>query len=311
MSFNRAAPLKHGDRISIIAPSSPFERAAWDKGLDLLRSWGFEPVYSEDVFTTSGYLSGDDDRRAQEFIRAYNAPDTSAVWCSRGGYGASRLLCQLDACDFSSPKLFIGFSDITALHIFLNDSCKTATLHGPVITSLGKLPSASKNLLKRLLTETAPVGKIEFPEPLHVLAPGTARGRLVGGNLSLLTHLIGTPWSLDLKDRLLFIEEVGEGPYRVDRMLTQLRSSANLEEVRGIICGDFLCGYDPDHPHQDDILLHEVLVERLGDLGIPVIAGLPSGHGHENFSLPLGVEVFMDSAEGRIVLEESLLIVPD
>jgi len=233
------------------------------------------------VLARTGYLAGNDDRREQELARALSDPACRAVFCARGGYGLLRILDRLGAL---GDKPVVGFSDVTALHAWLYGR-GLASVHGPNVGGLGQF--ARDAALFSLLEDTAP------PPPLAGLRPiarGEAQGRLVGGNLSLLSHLCGTPYMPDLKGAVLLIEDCNEQPYRIDRMLTQLRLAGVLARLCGVACGEFTdCG-DAD----------AVLAERLGDLGIPVVAGLPVGHGERNQALPHGTRVRLSADDGSL-----------
>jgi muramoyltetrapeptide carboxypeptidase len=214
-----------------------------------------------------------------------------------------RLLPDLDLDLFrQSPRLFVGFSDATALHAVLVDRVGLATIHGPVVTSLSRVGSETRERLHNMLFEAGPAGEYGLEKPV-ALRGGRASGPVKGGNLSVLTRLLGTPHMPDLAGAVLFLEDVGERPYRIDRMLTHLRLSGVLARVAAILLGDFEgCeepNAEPGHPTAMDVLR-----ERLSDLGVPVLAGFPAGHGKECVPLPLGLRLTVDATEGRLVFEE-------
>jgi muramoyltetrapeptide carboxypeptidase len=295
--------LAPGDRVGIAAPASPFEREAFDRGLAVLRSWGLTPSHGDDLFSKHGYLAGIDRRRQAEIRGLFRDRRLRAIFCARGGYGAMRLLEGLDTRAFSDPcRLFVGFSDITALHAFFVDQLGIPVVHGPVITSLGTAGNETLGALHRLLFSPEPLGRIALQAPVTI-SDGRARGVLKGGNLSVLTRLLGTPFMPDLEGAVLFFEDVGERPYRLDRMLTHLRLSGVLRGVAAVLVGQLIDCVDPEvTPGQPTA--EDVLRDRLADLKVPVLAGFPAGHGAENHPLPLGLRATVDATEGMVTFEE-------
>jgi muramoyltetrapeptide carboxypeptidase len=276
------ARLQAGDRVAVVAPAGPVPRERFEAGERIL-SARYHLVYEERVFARTGYLAGSDEERLAELNAALRDPTAKAVICARGGYGLMRILGELDAAAFArAPKAIVGFSDVTALHAWAAKA-GVPTIHGPVLGQLGDLPAGDTQSIIDLL-EGAPV------RPLDGLLPwvgsGIAEGRLLGGNLEIVSRLVGTPWAFDLRDAILLLEEVGERPYRIDRALTQLLLSGALAGVRGVVVGDLINCHEPKPPSST---AQEVLVERLGRLGIPVWGGAPIGHGGRNRAVPLGV----------------------
>ncbi|HQR28946.1 MAG TPA: LD-carboxypeptidase [Anaeromyxobacteraceae bacterium] len=300
--------------VRIIAPSGPFDPDAFEKGLGVLRDrLGLVPRMREDVFARAGYLAGDDARRLAEWHEAASDPEARAVWCARGGYGAVRLLPRLEAARIlHPPKVFVGFSDITALHVLLNRN-GLVTVHGPVVTQLGRLGAPSLDHLEGLLFGgVPPVSDRRSPTPppgrgvlaSATLRPGVASGPLVGGSLTVLASLCGTPWQPRFAGGVVFLEDVGERPYRIDRMLMQLRLAGALDRVAGLAVGQFTQCDDPD-------LEGVEVVRRVAwDLGVPTVEGIPAGHEDEHFALPLGSMVTVvaprQPSEGppRLVFEQ-------
>ena len=231
------------------------------------------------------------------------------------GYGLSRILSQIDyALIKRNPKIFIGYSDITALHLAIHQNTGLVTFHGPVATST-QSDYTKKHAVNTLMTPVIPekielspdnVAKGTLLYKTQVITKGTARGRLIGGNLSLLTALAGTPYALrNLKGKILFTEDVGEKPYRIDRMFTQLKQSVNLRELAGIALGVFS---DCDAPDDKSQTVSDVVRDQLGALGIPVIYGLSFGHIRDQFTLPIGVEAEMDTESLSVTLLEAGVI---
>lgn len=283
----------------MIAPSSPFDPAAFARGLAVLEgSLGLRTRMRADVAARRGYLAGDDARRVEEWHEAVRDPEAKAIFCARGGYGAMRLLASLDAgAVLASPKLLVGFSDVTPLHLLLNRA-GLASVHGPVITQLGRAPESAVRHLAALLRQDAPApGPREPPAPgagltgTETLRPGRVSAPLLGGSLTLLAHLCGTPWQPRLRGAILFLEDVDEKPYRLDRYLTQLRLAGVLEGVAGVAVGQ-LSGCDA--PGQQGI---EVVRELVQALGVPAIAGVPAGHDDAHFALPLGARATIIAPE--------------
>ncbi len=270
--------------IRVVAPAGPFDREPFERGLEVLRSrFGLVPRMREDVWDRSGYLAGSDARRADEWNEAARDPEAVAMWCARGGYGAMRLLPRLETGRLLlAPKWVVGFSDITILHAALNQA-GLATLHGPHVTGLGRLPPEALDHLEGLLfgRDGGRVGMGVVGT--GVIRPGRASGPLLGGSLTLLAHLCGTRWQPKLAGALLFIEDVGEKPYRLDRYLTQLRLSGALDHVVGVAVGQLTDCMDPD------LQGAEVVRELVGALGVPAIEGIAAGHEPMNLAMPLGL----------------------
>ena len=272
----------------MVAPSGPFDRPALEKGLEVL-SRRYQPIFTERIFQTHRYLAGTDAARGAELQAALDDDSVKAVFAARGGYGSARLLPSLR---FSSPKLLSGFSDFTALHCAAQKH-GWRSLHAPVLTQLGKQPP---DVVERMfaLLEGKPVAPL--PALRTVGKGGVAEGILLGGNLSVFTRLIGTPWLPSLRDCVLLIEDVGEKPYRLDRMWTHLKLAGLFEGVRGIVFGEFTGCDEKDASYTSA----EVLDEFAGQLGIPCAAGFRIGHGEVNQPLMLGAPVRLD-ADARLL----------
>jgi len=276
----------------VVAPSGPVSREAVKAGLDLLAARYRVVVDTSDdgIFARAGLWAGGDDRRAEELQRHLAAPDVRAVFCARGGYGLSRLLERLDPAVLrADPKLIIGFSDITFLLAWAHHA-GVRGVHGPVVTQLGRLAAADQEALFDLIEVSMP------PPPLtgQAWVPGSVAGPLLGGNLELVTRLIGTPWALPLEGALLFGEDIDERPYRIDRGLTHLVHGGGLAKVAGMVMGDFTrCEPAPGAP---EVTARDVLTERARTLGVPLLGGLPFGHDLRNVALPFGAQAHIDGA---------------
>jgi muramoyltetrapeptide carboxypeptidase len=294
--------LKTGDTVGVIAPASGVSPEDLEKALQNLADLGLKTKVGKHARAQNGFLAGTDGQRLADLHWAFADKEIDAVWCVRGGYGVSRLL---PAVDFNlikkNPKIFIGYSDITALHVSIYQNCGFTTFHGPVAAST--FSDYTKNHVVEVLMNPSAPYKIELsPDNIakesslfktEVITKGKARGKLIGGNLSLLTALAGTPFGLrNSRGKILFIEDVNEQPYRVDRMLTQLRQTTNLHQLAGIALGVFADCEAKDEGSQS---LIEVVKDRLGDLKIPVIYGLSFGHIRDQFTLPIGIEAELDT----------------
>lgn len=291
--------LKPGDTIGIAAPASPFDRTAFEAGVRCLESMGFRLAIPDDLFAREGYLAGEDLRRAQQLMALFANPAIDGIICARGGYGAMRILDLLDAAAIARhPKPFVGFSDITALLGYLVVRCRMAAFHGPTVTTLGYCDPASQDRLLAALTTPAPSTLVA--EPATVIVSGKARGPFFCGNLSLFSHLTGTPFQPDFSGAILLIEDRGEAPYRIDRMLTQMRLAGCFDRLAGLALGTFTDG-------AADGAVQRIVADRLGSLEIPILAGFPVGHGTANHTVPVGPVATLDTDAGTLVFAESAL----
>jgi muramoyltetrapeptide carboxypeptidase len=292
----KPARLKDGDRIGILAPAGPVLQAEIQPGLDFLESRGFQPVYASHLLDRKGYLAGEDEARVKDLHAMFRDKKIKAVLCARGGYGTLRILRNLDYPLFSrNPKVFVGYSDITALLFALFKKSGMITIHGPVLRDLVKGDGRNANLLMTLITSEELI-TINFPSGTAVKR-GRAEGVVLGGNLSLICHLIGTPFLPSFKGRLLFLEERGEPLYRIDRMLTHLLLSGELEKCAGLMVGTFEGCEDP-------VSVVDLVRERCSALPMPIVAGFPVGHGFDNVPLPIGARAVLDTRRMRLVFRE-------
>ena len=307
--------LKKGDTVAIIAPSSGADDGQFAKAVQNMIDLGFKPKLGKYAREINGFLAGTDAQRIEDIHWAFSNKEIDAVWCVRGGYGLSRILPQIDyALIKKNPKIFIGYSDITALHLAIHQNTGLVTFHGPVASSTYS-DYPKKHVVNALMTPSVPykidlspdnVAKGTLLYKTQVITKGTARGRLICGNLSLLTALAGTPYALrNTKGKILFTEDVGERPYRLDRMFTQLKQSVNLRELAGIALGVFEGCDAPDDKSQTVI---DVVKDQLGSLGIPVIYGLSFGHIRDQFTIPFGVEAELDAQNATLTLLETGVI---
>jgi muramoyltetrapeptide carboxypeptidase len=303
----RPAPLQKGDTIGVVA-SSYSPRAGWlARGVRALERAGYGVLVDPELSTTRRYQRAEDERRAESFTRMWLDPNVKAVIGGTGGYGAVRMLPYLDPELFrANPKSFVGYSDITVLHLWLMRLAGLRTFHGPTVDDL--IPSA------RDITTSSMLSALTNPRPAarfgrdvaRPVKPGRAVGRLVGGNLALVQQTIGTPYEIDTADAILFLEEVRDPMSFVDERLVQLRAAGLLGKVRGIVFGHLSLDRSEEDEFEDFVL------DLVADLGVPVLMDFPAGHDSPNLTLPMGTEVELvaEDATGWIVYREDALAAP-
>jgi len=302
--------LRIGDTIGIIAPASPTTKEKVDLGMKKIMALGYKVKLGKSCYSNHGYLAGRDDLRAEDINNMFNDKTVQAVLCLRGGYGSMKILKKIKKNIIQeNPKIFIGYSDITALHLLINQYCNLITFHGPMAVDIANgLDDFTMKSFLRTITQTGTIGCIENPKNIkvHCLVNGMAEGEIVGGNLSLVTATMGTDYEIDTKGKVLFLEEIGEKPYNIDRMLTQLALAGKLQESRGIILGDWKnCEGSRD---KNNLSLMEVFQEIIVPLQKPTIYNLQVGHSNPNITLPLGLKVRLMATEGKIYIEEGAII---
>jgi len=285
--------------VALVAPSGPFDRATFERGVSLLTARGYVCRFDEGIFARDGYLAGDDARRERELLAALTDPDVKLIIAARGGFGTTRLLPRLSVDVVrTAGKGLVGFSDITALHA-LWARAGVASLHAAMVAKVGGLDEALQGRWLRAL-EGEPAEAILG---LSTLVPGRVVGPLIGGNLAVLAALVGTPFAPPLDGAVLFLEDIGERPYRIDRMLTTLTHAGWFERVRGIAFGAFC----ESPPGGDGVSARDVLVRHALGLGLPCVADVPAGHVDDNRELPLGQHVALDAGAGTLRFEGSVL----
>jgi muramoyltetrapeptide carboxypeptidase len=290
----RLAALRQGDKIGIIAPASSFNHERFLAGCDRLRQMGYEPIYSQNIFERDLYFAGSVERRTHEFQEFWRREDIAALISVRGGYGSNYLLEKLDyAMIAQHPKILVGCSDITSLLTAIHDRTGLIGFHGPMVAkdiADGTFDEASwQSALQGASNWQVQTAGVE------VLRTGKAAGRLYGGCLSMLVASLGTPFEIQTDDAILFIEDIGEKPFRIDRMLMQLRLAGKLEKVRGFVFGEML---DCAPPRGETYTLQQVIMRVLAPYNVPVVYGLKSGHVTSgNITLPIGVQAEL-AAEG-------------
>ncbi|MFE0735014.1 LD-carboxypeptidase [Streptomyces sp. NPDC058855] len=303
----RPVRLRAGDGVAVVAPCGPVPEERLHAGLAVLRGWNLEPVVAPhvlDTHPTLRYLAGDDRDRARDLTEAYRDPSVAGVFCARGGYGAQRMVDLIDwrAIRDAGPKVFVGYSDVTALHEAFAVRAGFATLHGPMVAAATFLrdPRTQESLRATLFDpETVRVLGLETA---RALVPGRARGVTLGGCVSLLASGLGTPdGRASARGGLLLLEDIGEEPYRLDRILTQLLRSGRLDGVAGIGLGSWEeCG-----PYEE---VRAVLADRLGGLGVPVVEQMGFGHSGTALTVPLGVPAVLDAGAATLTLDAPALV---
>jgi muramoyltetrapeptide carboxypeptidase len=290
----RPAALRRGDKVGIIAPAGPIETDALEAGCAWLMRKGLEPTYLPSILDRELYFAGTTARRLDEFHEMFSRNDIKAIICARGGYGCNYLLPKIDLeLVRGNFKIFCGCSDVTTLLTYLCDAAGMVTFHGPMLNIDVRPDGVDEPSWSASMMSGEPYTREFAADEVQTLVPGAAEGMLYGGCLSLLCASLGTPYEIETSSTILFIEDVAEPAFRIDRMLMQLKLAGKLESVRGIIFGEMLkCG-----PRESgDYILQQVVQRVVGDLGVPVAYGLKSGHvSRTNFTLPLGIRATLNA----------------
>ena len=307
--------LNFGDTIGIIAPASPPpDPKAVDRAVDGLQRLGFKVKLGKNVRARLGFIAGTDRARAEDVMAMFTDKKVKAIHCLRGGYGAMRLLERLDFSVIArNPKIFSGYSDITALHVAIQKYSKFISFHAPMVNGAladPQVPEFTKKSFFRTVMEAQPAGSLRAGCPenrIQILRRGMAAGELVGGNLSLLCASLGTPFAPSFKGKIIFFEDVSERPYRFDRLLTQLLNAGIFSQVTGVAVGVNEGSEEPNlkpggEYHQSGA---DVLRERLSTLGVPVVTGLPFGHVDLNATIPCGARAVLDAKQGDLIITEA------
>ena len=297
----RPPALHPGDLVMLVSPSGPTRPERVARGIELLTHWGLRVETAPNVYARHGYLAGTDPQRLADLNWALRSASVRGVLTTRGGYGVQRIVDDLDFDAVrDDPKVVVGFSDITALQLALWRGARLATVHGPGAAWLDERtgPESAEALRRALMTaEPVMVAARDDEETAPVRLAGTAFGPLLGGNLCLLAASVGTPDRPDLRGAVLLLEEVAEPPYKVDRMLVHLRRSGCLDGVAGVAVGQFTECAD-----EWTTTIVDVLREHLGALGVPVLGGLPIGHGRDQLTVPIGVPATLDATAGTLTV---------
>jgi muramoyltetrapeptide carboxypeptidase len=292
----RPPRLKPGDTIGIVAPAGPFDPKIFSQGLSALEALGFRTRVSDEIFEKTGYLAGNDAQRARLVNRLFKDPAIDAIVCARGGFGSLRILPLVDFDVIrENPKVFIGFSDITALLTSITTRSGLVSFHGPNVTTLAKAPEITRNTLLEAISSDMPL-EVQ-PANGVVIQAGRAQGPLIGGNLATLCHLLATPFEPRFKHRILLLEDRGEALYRIDRMLFQMKLAGCFDGIAGLVLGSFEgCG------SLDAVF--QVFEEHFRDISAPILAGFAVGHGEQNLTLPLGIDAILDTDDQILAFDQ-------
>jgi muramoyltetrapeptide carboxypeptidase len=298
----RPARLHPGDVVRVVAPSGPVLADAFAAGLAVL-SARYDVRYDPAILENRhGYLAAPDDERLSALVAALEDREARALFMGRGGYGLLRIAARLDrALLRRHAKPMVGFSDGTVL-LAVAARAGVTSIHGPVVGQLGRLPDEDRSTLFALLESTEPRTLLTG---LEALRPGSARGPLVGGNLEVFSRLLGTPLLPDLEGAVLFFEDVGERPYRIDRLLTHLELAGVFSAVVGVVVGELVACDEPADSRVSSPPVMDVVRERLSRLSVPVVLGAPFGHGRRNVALPYGATVLLDAQAGSLTALEA------
>ena len=315
MNLLKPPALRIGDAIGIVAPASHSALpSALANGRRSLEALGYRTVIAPHLTDRHGFLAGRDADRLADLESMFVDPEIHGIVCLRGGYGSARMLPYIDYETIRThPKVFVGYSDITALHAAIQRNTGMVTFWGPMVSSdmSPDFTPYNRDSFVKAVTGTDPMGTVSHPDDMHpvqTLQGGKASGPLIGGTLSLLAAAVGTPFDYEYDGSILFFEDVGEEPHRIDRMLTQLLQADRLDRVSGIVIGECAgCGSAPNSPAfpYGNFSIEEVFMDRLQPLGIPVVYGLGIGHGTYKATLPLGVRATLDGDARSLTIDES------
>jgi muramoyltetrapeptide carboxypeptidase len=292
--------LMPGDTIGIIAPAGHFDRKKFDKGIVVLKAMGFRIIVPDDLLKKKGYLAGPDIHRASLVNRCFSDSEIKAVICARGGFGSMRILPLLDyELIKKNPKIFVGFSDISALLSAFYTKCGMVTFHGPLVTTLG---DASQKTKEAMVSAFSSGTRLEMkPEMGITIKRGLVSAPVSGGNLTTLCHLVGTPFKPEFKGHILFLEDKGEAGYRIDRMLTQMKLAGCFDGIAGLALGSFEdCGETDE--------LFGIVDSIFKEYNIPILAGFEAGHGKNNITIPMGIKAVLDADKKLLSFNEPATI---
>jgi muramoyltetrapeptide carboxypeptidase len=296
----RPPRLNPEDTIGFVAPASPFDSKFFLQGVRTVESMGFRTRVNDEIFEKTGYLAGSDGHRARLINRLFKDPTINAIFCARGGFGSMRILPLVDYDLIrENPKVFIGFSDITALLAAITTRSGLISFHGPVVTTLSGASEMTCNALLKAVSSEMP---LEFqPVSGVVVQAGRAQGPLIGGNLTTLCHLLATPFETRFKNCILLLEDRGEALYRIDRMLFQMKLAGCFDGIAGLVLGSFEgCG------SLDGI--YKIFQEYFQEIPVPILAGFDTGHGEQNLTIPLGIDVTLDTDKQLLVFDQPATI---
>ncbi|MFC1798761.1 LD-carboxypeptidase [Thermodesulfobacteriota bacterium] len=288
--------LQAGDTVGIVAPAGPYDAELLEQGIAVLENMGFKVHVPEGLDRSERFLAGSDRHRADIFNSCFENDAIQGIFCARGGYGSLRILDLIDYRMIEdNPKVFVGLSDITAIHMALITRCRLVTFHGPVVTRLGEDDQKTLDVLSAAISSGR---KLEIkPKSGTIVQSGRCEGIVAGGNLTTLCHLLGTPYAPEFRNHILLLEDIAEAPYKIDRKLFQMKRSGCLDGVRGVVLGDFTdCG-----SHKELIASAK---DIFSDVEIPIMAGFNFGHELPNLTIPIGLPGVLDTEKGSLKFEE-------
>lgn len=283
--------LQKGDTVGLVALSSKVKPEKLGDAIAFLDDLGLNYIIGDTIQAKHDYLAGSDEERLNDFHEMVRNPEVKAIFCVKGGYGSARIAEKIDyGLLEENPKIFWGFSDLTYLHCAINEYANLVTFHGPLLMSVGRIDDLSKRMFLQLFSPM----ELQYTEdisPLTTIAPGVARGEIIGGNLRRLVNTLGTKFEVCTEGRILLIEELGESIPKIDAMLQQLKQARKLEQLAGVIIGSFT------QTEADEAALFTLMKDYFADLGVPVVAGFKIGHDSTNIAIPLGVDAILDAQE--------------
>ncbi len=301
MIVHKPESLKKGATIGVVAPAGRIDEELLKAGTEAIRACGFKVELSENISGQKGYLAGSPEQRAVDLETFFGRRNIDAIFCARGGFGSVQILPFLKLQFARHAKIFVGYSDITILLNWLLQAHRMVTFHGPMVAKdfAKGLTGPSHEHFWGMLTGEKTVGTFNLGA---VIRPGEAVAPMMGGCLSVLVTTLATPYEIDTRGKLLFLEDVGEKPYRIERMLTQLKMAGKLDDLAGVVCGDFV-GCEGDGERD----VPQILAEMFYQADYPVVMGLAAGHGQENLLLPFGVDMRLNTTAATLSLVESPL----
>ncbi len=283
--------LQEGDTVGLVALSSKVKPEKLGDAIAFLDDLGLNYIIGDTIQAKHDYLAGSDEERLNDFHEMVRNPEVKAIFCVKGGYGSARIAEKIDyGLLEENPKIFWGFSDLTYLHCAINEFANLVTFHGPLLMSVDRIDDLSKKMFLQLFSPM----ELQYTEdisPLITIAPGVARGEIIGGNLRRLVNTLGTKFEVRTEGRILLIEELGETISTIDSMLQQLKQARKLEQLAGVVIGSFT------QTEADEAALFTLMRDYFADLGVPVVAGFKIGHDSTNIAIPLGVDAILDSQE--------------
>lgn len=310
MRIIKPKKLVKGDLIGLISPAStPDDPSLINKGVKYLEQLGYKVEVGKNVGKYNGYLAGSDEERVSDIHYMFKKKEIKAIFCIRGGYGAARIIDKLNyKLIRNNPKIFVGFSDITALQMALLTKAGLLTFAGPMIVPdfTTEKSSFTEEFFWRIITSNKKIGRLKFPgeDKLPGITKGGATGKIIGGNLAVFAALIGSGFLPTLKDKILILEDIGELPYKVDRLLNQLRLNRVFKQVKGIVLGRFVDCFEHD-PEKKTLTLGEVMEDYLNNLKIPIVYTFPHGHIKDKVTVPIGLTIKMNATKGFVEYTES------